>query len=201
MPAPVQEAWGWVPPPLFGEGDKVKAAWLREYLLEPNRIRPASVLRMPRFGMSTVEAGKLADYFAAETNPDRPGYSRPSDASRDQLDGAMRILVDSKTFCAKCHDLGDYEPNSASRSTLAPNLLGVQGRIKPDYLHRWLGNPRSILPYTAMPENFPAAGPPLGQDIFPGTSIEQLDAVMELLLELDDYIRRKTSVRDVLNPK
>ena len=46
------EAYGWLPPPLFGEGEKVQSNWLYEFLLDPYPIRPATFLRMPKFNMS-----------------------------------------------------------------------------------------------------------------------------------------------------
>jgi len=65
-------------------------------------------------------------------------------------------------------------------------LDDVAERLRPEHIRRWLAEPKSILPYTAMPAHFPATGPPLGQDIFPGSSREQLDAVAELLIRYDD---------------
>ena len=35
------EAWGWLPPPLVGEGKKVQSEWLHSFLLDPHEIRPA----------------------------------------------------------------------------------------------------------------------------------------------------------------
>ena len=34
------EAWGWLPPPLVGEGKKVQTEWLHDFLLDPFQIRP-----------------------------------------------------------------------------------------------------------------------------------------------------------------
>ena len=65
LTAGVSIGWGWVPPPLVHEGRVVQPAWLQEYLLEPYAIRPAVVLRMPKYDLSPSEAGQLADYFAA----------------------------------------------------------------------------------------------------------------------------------------
>ncbi len=59
------EAWGWLPPPLPGEGRKVQTDWLHAFLIDPYPIRPAAVLRMPKFNMSSEEAQSLANYFAA----------------------------------------------------------------------------------------------------------------------------------------
>ena len=44
-----------------------------------------------------------------------------------------------------------------------------------------------------MPAHFPPTGPPLGQDLFPGSSREQLDAVTELLIRYDEYIRQRAT--------
>ncbi len=60
------EAWGWLPPPLHHEGEKVQTDWLHDFLMDPTLIRPAVVLRMPNFHMSSDEASKLVDYFAAK---------------------------------------------------------------------------------------------------------------------------------------
>ena len=77
---------------------------------------------------------------------------------------------------------------------MAPKLDDVAGRLRPEYVHRWLAEPKSVLPYTAMPAHFPPTGPPLGQDLFPGSSREQLDAVTELLIRYDEYIRQRANV-------
>ena len=50
------EAWGWLPPPLHHEGEKVQTDWLHDFLMDPTPIRPAVVLRMPNFHMSSDEA-------------------------------------------------------------------------------------------------------------------------------------------------
>jgi len=193
------EAWGWGPPPLVNEGRKVQPAWLHDYLLRPVVIRPAAVLKMPRYSMSAGDASKLVEYFAAVSGVDFP-YSSPPPGRTDRsaagdrrrggrLDDAMKILTDGKTFCAKCHLIGDYSPGDAVGTTLAPNLAEVGRRLRPDFLRRWLANPRSQLPYTPMPVNFPPDGVPLDQQLFPGSSLEQLEAVLDLLLHYDWRIK------------
>jgi hypothetical protein len=81
---------------------------------------------------------------------------------------------------------------------MAPDLEQAGRRIRPDYLRRWLTDPKSELPYTAMPVNFPPTGPPLGQDLAPGTSDQQIDALTELLLNYDDYVKRRMSMRRII---
>jgi hypothetical protein len=110
----------------------------------------------------------------------------------------MKLVTDRVTFCAKCHLIGDYSPGDAVRTTLAPNLGQVGRRIRPDYLRRWLGNPKSALPYTGMPVNFPPEGEPLGQNLLPGPSIEQIDTIKALLMSYDEYIKSRTSIRGMI---
>jgi len=204
----VMEAWGWVPPPLVDEGAKVQPAWLHDYLLEPVPIRPAAVLRMPKYTMSPDEAGKLVDYFAAAAGVDFPYTSDPRARSThleaeerrrpNRLHDAMRVVIDRTTFCAKCHLVGDYSPGGEIATVLGPRLDRAGKRLRPAYLRRWLANPKSLLPYTGMPVNFPPTGPPMGQDLLEGESIEQLDAVMDLLLNYDGYMNRRTSIREMI---
>jgi cytochrome c2 len=191
------EAWGWLPPSLVHEGAMVRPEWLFRYLLAPSVIRPAAVLRMPRFSLSPTEARTLADYFAAVAGVEYPYTPDPAGSAGTlnvaRLDRAMKLLLDRDTYCAKCHLIGDYRP-TGNRTLLAPKLDDVAGRLRPEYIHRWLAEPKSVLPYTAMPAHFPPTGPPLGQDLFPGTSQEQLDAVTELLIRYDDYLRHRANV-------
>ncbi|MGC3968094.1 MAG: hypothetical protein QM775_12205 [Pirellulales bacterium] len=66
------DAWGFVPPPLMGEGKKVQTRWLHDFLLEPFQIRPAAILRMPKFHMTSAEAEAIVSHFAAVDNVDYP---------------------------------------------------------------------------------------------------------------------------------
>jgi len=195
------EARGWLPPPLVGEGSKVHPAWLHDYLLAPRAIRPACLLRMPRYNMSSEEAGKLAGYFAAAAGAEFPyspvtislgGDPEQDDAERlARYDAAMRIVTDGKTYCAKCHLIGSAGPGGDVFTILAPDLERVTGRLRPGYLRRWLANPKAVLPYTPMPVNFPPGNQPLDPAICPGESIEHLEAVKDLLLDYDWYLRKK----------
>ena len=158
------EAWGWLPPPLHHEGEKVQTDWLHDFLMDPTPIRPAVVLRMPNFHMSSDEASKLVDYFAAKTNAEFPyeynerrrgGYLAELEQSHPALlDDAMKIVTDGN-YCVKCHSLGDYQVEGRGARRSGPNLDEVYRRLRPDYMRHWIANPQRILPYTGMPVNIP----------------------------------------------
>lgn len=214
------EAWGWLPPPLMGEGNKVQTDWLHSFLLNPYPIRPATYLRMPRFNMSSAEATKLVNYFAAMDNAEfpysfssrrQPEHLQEAESSyeatlkgaqfegkaRSRLDDAMRLVVNNN-YCVKCHLVGDFVPTGGDRAK-APNLAMVYQRLRPGYLRNWIANPKSYLPYTSMPINVPydPDAPNLGgvaQELYHGTSIEQIDGLVDLLMNYDEYAKQRNSV-------
>jgi hypothetical protein len=225
------EAYGWLPPPLMGEGSKVQSAWLHDFLLEPYAIRPATFLRMPKFNMSGVEATALVEYFAAADNATYPysytdgrqesrleaeedAYVRklheagaveelPPVGSMQRLDDALKIVVNGN-YCVKCHLVADFEPAGSNRAK-APDLAEVYQRLRPDYMRRWIANPKMILPYTSMPVNIPydPDAPNLGgvsQDLYHGTSIEQVDGLVDLLMNYDQYARESKKIADLVQP-
>jgi cytochrome c2 len=216
------EAYGWLPPPLIGEGTKVQAAWLHDFLLDPYPIRPAVFLRMPKFNMSADEASQLVDYFAARDNATFPyEFSQARQESHLQkraesyeqrlkdlgvegdaesrFDAAMKIVVDNN-YCVKCHQVADFIPQGGPRAR-APNLADVYRRLRPEYVRHWIANPKMILPYTSMPVNIPydPAAPFNGgvkQELYHGTSTEQVDALVDLLMNFDRYAKQNTTIAD-----
>jgi len=201
------EAWSWLPPPLMAEGDKVQLDWLHGFLMDPTALRPPVVMRMPDFHMSADDAEKLVNYFAAASGAQFPYEYKPRQrssylAQQEQinpahLDEAMSIVVDGN-YCVKCHAVGDFQPQG-DLTTLGPNLAEVYRRLRPNFVRDWVANPKRILPYTGMPTNIPYVpdAPHEGgvsQDLYHGTSIQQLDGLVDLLMNFDVYAKRQTSI-------
>jgi cytochrome c551/c552 len=200
-----QEAWGWLPPPLPGEGHKVQTGWLHDFLLDPYAIRPAAVLRMPKFNMSSHEAETLANYFAAVDGATYPyafdARTRSSylavmdDQHPGRLGDALKIVTDNN-YCVKCHLVGDYSAGGDPKA-LAPQLERVHERLRPDYLHGWIANPKRFLPYTGMPVNIPHTMP-VDQKLYEGTSEQQLSGVVDLLMNFDRFTQQQFSVKPLI---
>jgi cytochrome c2 len=210
--AKASEAWGWVPPPLVGEGRKVQPDWLYNFLLNPYPIRPAVFLRMPKFNMSPDEAQALVNYFAAKDNanypyqfvaPRQPGVLDAKDdryAEQNQggsrLDDAMKIVTNN-AGCVKCHMVSDFVPQGSPRAK-APNLADVYRRLQPEYIKPYIAKPDSILPYTGMPVNINPQTGFATQGLYHGSPDEQLDALVDLLMNFDTYTSRRTSISDLV---
>jgi hypothetical protein len=212
--AKYSDAWGWVPPPLEGEGKKVQTDWLHDFLLDPYPIRPATVLRMPKFNMTSEEAGKLANYFAAVDGAEYPydfeSRTRESHLVQKEHDFPGRLqdaltIVTNGNFCVKCHKLGDYAPQGSDKDH-APQLGQVYRRLRPEFLEAWLANPKRLLPYTGMPVNFPldkTLDPAIikgdkGELITEGESPDHLEAVVDLLLNYDNYTKEQFSIKPLI---
>jgi len=211
------EVWGSLPPPLVGEGAKVRREWLYDYLLAPRPIRPAVVMRMPHYDLTPRQARLLAEYFSALSHaamPDAPRYAAgtpptaqlsrlPSESAEKQtrlerMRRAMHLLIDQNTYCAKCHVIGDYRPPGGTDARLGPDLTAAGRRLRAEYLYRWLAHPQALLPYTPMPVNFPPEGAPLDASVMPGSTREQLDAVADLLLNYDWYVKQVLSIQRLI---
>ena len=220
-----KQAWAWLPPPLVGEGNKVQSAWLHQFLLEPYMIRPGVFMRMPKFNMSPQEATDIVNYFAVRDGATYPyDYNPRQDKTRlaeldeaynaslasaqvkpegsGRLDHAMNIVMDTKTYCAQCHSVGDFLPDQPMR-TRGPNLAQVEDRLRPEYVRRWIANPLQILPYTAMPLNvkYNAEGEFLGgidQKFYHGTSVDQLDALVDLLMNYREFTSKRANVSELV---
>lgn len=208
------DAWGWVPPPLAGEGRKVQTDWLHDFLLDPYPIRPAVVLRMPKFNMSSSEASKLANYFAAVEGEQYPyefdSRTRDSYLAEGEsqfpgrLEDALRIVTNGN-FCVKCHKLGDFTPPGSERE-MAPQLGQIYRRLRPEFVEAWLSNPKRLLLYTGMPVNFPldkTLDPMVikgekGPLITEGKSPDHLEAVVDLILNYDRYVKEQYSIKPLI---
>jgi hypothetical protein len=223
-----REAWGWLPPPLVGEGQRVQPEWLHNYLIDPYVIRPAVALKMPLFNLSSSEAQVLADYFAVKDNAPFPyefdlqqqakhladadaryadvlaklgdigGEGQDKSFTGRHLYDAMKIVTDAN-YCIKCHIVGDFDP-VATDLAKAPDLSLVYRRLRSGYVRRWVARPSSVLPYTNMPINIPYAanedflGTTVPQDLYHGTSLEQLEALVDLLMNYDQYARQRSPI-------
>ena len=70
-------------------------------------------------------------------------------------------------------------------------------RLRPDYVHNWIANPKRFLPYTGMPVNIPF-DKPVSQELYAGTSEQQVDALTDLLMHFDTFAKQNLSLEAYL---
>ncbi|MBL8815736.1 MAG: c-type cytochrome [Planctomyces sp.] len=194
-------AWQASPPPLIQEGLKVQTPWLHQFLLEPARLRYTTVLRMPRFNMSSEEAKILSNYFAAVDGAEFPYQEQgPTDAdyltSREAEVAHAGLLAEGEDYleeswrslngplCVKCHSVGGrkFKVSDPAKDIQGPNLNLAQQRLRSDWVKLWLYKPTWITPYTSMPVNFPKNNLTQFPDLFNGDPDAQVIGTRDALL-------------------
>ncbi|HSG69622.1 MAG TPA: cytochrome c, partial [Planctomycetaceae bacterium] len=128
------DGWNFVAPPLVGEGRKVQTPWLYRFLREPEKLRYLTVLRMPKFNMSSEEAQILANYFAASEAADYPyqpipqqqppylakknaefNEKYPEKRTDNYLSEAWQIMMEKGNVCIGCHSVAGRDYLSSAK--------------------------------------------------------------------------------------
>jgi cytochrome c551/c552 len=153
-----QDAQEQLPPKLLTEGARVEPEWLLHFLANPalsdsdtnrNGVRAYLQVRMPTFSFSENELGKLVRFFQAlarQPFPYIPDHAPLLTAK--ETDMARSLFSSPAAPCLKCHATGDP---AHDRTATAPNFLQAKGRLKPDWVERWIIDPQAISPGTSMP--------------------------------------------------
>jgi len=104
-------------------------------------------------------------------------------AQPDFFDRVYRLALEGPN-CFQCHFLHGTAPTAEGPIAWAPDLYRVRNRLRVGWTREWLHDPSRKYPGTAMPANFPP-DQSVYQDLYPGTSTEQIEAVLTWLFNLD----------------
>ncbi len=147
-----------LPPKLLTEGARVDPEWLLKFLSNPslndtdtnrNGVRSYLQVRMPTFSFSENELGKLVRFFQALSRQPFPYIPEQQQTlTAQETDMARSLFSSTAAPCLKCHMTGDP---AHDKTATAPNFLQARGRLKPDWVERWIIDPQAISPGTAMP--------------------------------------------------
>ncbi|MCI0457151.1 MAG: c-type cytochrome [Gemmataceae bacterium] len=107
-----------VPPLLINQGERTQPDWLYRFLLDPQRIRRMTVLRMPRFNMSEDEARLLVHYFAAVDRLNNPSlgltFPHPALPQRGDLNDAY-WRARSAEYVKRLESMSRDEPKNGKK--------------------------------------------------------------------------------------
>ena len=147
-----------LPPVLTSEGARVNPEWLKSFLANPalsttdtdrDGVRSYLKVRMPTFFLSDDEIRKLVLFFGALSSQQQPFIPERlaplTDAERALARG---IFTSPAAPCLKCHATGN--PAHDANAT-APNFLLAGQRLRSAWTERWITEPATIIPGTAMP--------------------------------------------------
>jgi mono/diheme cytochrome c family protein len=168
------------PPILNGEGEKVQADWLFNFVKAPYSIRPWLSLRMPTFGLTDEEANAVVQYFGSLDRVQVPFVHLVKAAFSPASVEAGKLLTSKDYFdCFSCHQRGAQKPQGPPEGW-APDLALAHARLNPDWIVKWLHDPQKVMPGTKMPSFFPG-GPP---DVLGGDDEAQIRALRDYVVAL-----------------
>ncbi len=175
---PTIEDQGYWPPPLTGEGAKVRSEWLFSFLKHPSPIRPWLKVRMPTFEFTDDEVNTLIRYFASDAGANYFLSDQRAGADPEYL--AAGKLLFEQFQCLKCHDQDRPGVSAADR---APDLAMARERLRGDWIEEWLLDPQAIQEGTRMPTFFYEGVSP-NQTVFGGDTRKQLQAMRTYIMTL-----------------
>lgn len=159
---------GRYPPPLTGVGGKLRPEWLAKVLAGENRVRPYLKTRMPQYGASVAELGKLLGVADA----------RPALKFEGGDDTAGRKLMGTQggAGCITCHRWGDRP----SLGIQGPDLSNIAARLQEGWLREYLIDPAAYRPGTLMPSFWPA-GKSFNPSVLGGDTDKQIASIFKFV--------------------
>jgi Cytochrome c len=147
-----------LPPVLTSEGARVNPEWLKSFLSNPalsatdtdrDGVRQYLKVRMPTFFLSDDEIRKLVLFFEALSSQQEPFIPEKLAPLTDQERSVARSIFTSPAApCLKCHATGNA---AHDKNATAPNFLLAGQRLRTPWTERWITEPATIIPGTAMP--------------------------------------------------
>ena len=138
------------PPSLTDAGNKLRASWLTQVLVNNKRVRPWMKLE-PQHGGEA--ARPLVKLFAQQAGAELgEGASVPPPSPPQAAEG-LKLLGKGEggLACINCHDFAGHRSAGDLRG---PDMTEMHARIRTDWLLRWLHEPSRLQPGTAMPAFF-----------------------------------------------
>ena len=139
---------GEMAPDLTWEGSSVQRQWLKDFLKNPNTLRPALIRRMPRFNLSDNDIAELTDYIM--TVYQTPAFDRDalpvSGYPAAQVEQGKELFY-SKYACQSCHIVDTKK----DKGYIGPTLTQVGARLNAAWIYYWLKNPQALRPGTIEP--------------------------------------------------
>ncbi len=140
------------PPPLAGEGQKVRSEWLFGFLKEPEPLRPWLRVRMPTYALSDGDAATLVEYASALSGQSvLHDFTWPPPLSSADKVVAEKLFVKFK--CLHCHTASTRK--GLKIAELAPDLSRTPARLRYRWVLGWLREPQTLQRGTRMPTYFP----------------------------------------------
>jgi mono/diheme cytochrome c family protein len=173
------------PPNLLGEGKKVQADWLFNFLKAPVPLRPWLSIRMPTFALDDATGTGFVRYFEALDRVEVPFvHLEPAAYTGANVEAGRQLASADYLACFSCHVRGGQFPEG-EKDSWAPDLAMAHARLKPDWVLAWLHDPQKLLPGTKMPSFYADPNNPDGPpDILGGDDEAQMRALRDYVISI-----------------
>ncbi|MFQ5693220.1 MAG: hypothetical protein ACE5IM_09280 [Nitrospinota bacterium] len=136
-------------PDLRREGEKVRPAWLFDFLRNPRTLRPWLKARMSNFRLTEREALAVTLFLLTQRKAGKaaPGAVRRGPPSKARLAEGKKLF--DLYECGKCHPAGG-KTTDAEGESLAPDFRLAARRLRAEWIPLWLKDPQAFQPGTTF---------------------------------------------------
>jgi mono/diheme cytochrome c family protein len=141
---------GRVGPSLDVSAQKLRTDWAKRFLKDPRpfgKIYPYIPYRMPNLGLTDAEIDGVLALFAQIAGRQHPESLAAQKKLETAHEGEGKLLFFLR--CTECHNFGNLIPTPAAKQQ-GPDLIHVTERLRPEWISKWLANPKAIYPDTKM---------------------------------------------------
>ena len=131
---------GVLAPDLSIEGSRVRPAWLKDFLKNPQPIRLSVEERMPHFQLTAAEINTVVNYLTTVLVTDLAPVEIPK-----QLAPQGRRLYFQKYTCQACHQRGERG------GAIGPELTQAGRRLTPEWIYHYLRDSHRLVGTTPEP--------------------------------------------------
>jgi mono/diheme cytochrome c family protein len=138
------------PPPLTHIAEKTGRDWIFAWIKNPQAYAVSAT--MPNFQFSDQDAADISAFLIAQSTPSAAMKNAASrgPAQPPSADATEAATLYGSLFCSSCHAVQNAAGNLVG-GDFGPELTRVGTKVNPDWLHRWLTDPRQYQPGTRMP--------------------------------------------------
>lgn len=124
--------------------------WMRVFLKDPQAMYPGE-RKMTQYNFQEEEITDLIAFFKWIGEMNLNGFPPKPDLKQETTtvasNGSAEMIPEKfKTLCIACHAVG------GNGGKVGPALDGVGDRFSAEYLKKWISDPQSVKPGTAMPK-------------------------------------------------
>jgi len=116
--------------------------WIYAWIKDPERLARDTL--MPNFKLGDEEIGKITAYLLS-----LPDTKRYPQVNLDGVSAQEGERLFTEKGCRGCHAIKADEKSVSQR---VPHLAGIGSKVTPQWLDRWLADPKAYDPDTAMPK-------------------------------------------------